>query len=145
MDRNKTHHREIVCSMISMAVYSQSSVILHLKCIFFCKLNIPSLQQTNTFQCILVTDNVQSFAIFLYADGLMQWTTADSAQGSGGVGGIPAQVGFDAGDGLNYANLPGSRTPDILNLAITTNSRANGQWIFLINSVQIPGKHTLAL
>ena len=64
--------------------------------------------QTNTFQCILATDNVQSFAIFWYADGLMQWTTGDDASrnASGGLGGIPAQVGFDAGDNLNYATVP---------------------------------------
>lgn len=58
-----------------------------------------------------------SFVIFLYADGLIQWTTGDASQGIGGLGGIPAQVGFNAGDRMNFASHPYSQTDDILNIA----------------------------
>ena len=73
--------------------------------------------QTNTFQCILVSDGFMSFVIFLYADGLIQWTTGDASEGMGGLGGIPAQVGFNAGDRTNFASHPYSQTNDILNIA----------------------------
>ena len=97
-------------------------------------LKIFDFFQTNTFQCILATDNVQSFAIFQYADGLMQWTTGDvSGNASGGLGGIPAQVGFNAGDSLNYATVPESRTNAIINISSTSNVNTPGLWVFKIN------------
>ncbi len=58
-----------------------------------------------------------SFAIFLYADGLIQWTTGDASGGSEGLGGTPAQVGFNAGDRVNFASHEYSQTEDILSIA----------------------------
>ena len=58
--------------------------------------------QTNTFQCILATNGTQSYVLFFYADGEMQWTTGDASGGTAGLGGTPAQVGFNAGNGVNY-------------------------------------------
>ena len=54
--------------------------------------------QTNTFQSVMITDGECSFVTYLYADGLIQWTTGDASGGSGGLGGTPAQAGFDAGE-----------------------------------------------
>ena len=96
-----------------------------------------SCAQTNTFQCIWATDNVQSYVIFQYADGLIQWTTGDTAGGVGGLGGTPAQVGFNAGDNVNYANVPGSRTPAIINITSTSNDLVPGQWIFSVRNAII--------
>lgn len=62
--------------------------------------------QTNTFQCVLVSDSQLSFVIFLYADGLIQWTTGDASGGMNGLGGTEAQVGFNAGDGIRFASVP---------------------------------------
>ena len=93
--------------------------------------------QTNTFQCILITNGRRSFAIFLYADGEIQWTTGDASEGSGGFGGIPAQVGFNAGDGERFANVTGSQTADIVNISSTTNANTPGVWIFRIDKEQI--------
>ena len=45
----------------------------------------------------MATNGVNSFVIFLYADGEIQWTTGDASGGTGGLGGTPAQVGFNAG------------------------------------------------
>ena len=73
--------------------------------------------QTNTFQCILVSDGFMSFAIFLYADGFIQWTTGDASQGTNGLGGTQAQIGFNAGDRVNFASHPYSQTADVINIA----------------------------
>jgi len=92
---------------------------------------------TNTFQCILVTNGRRSFAIFLYANGLIQWTTGDASGGSGGFGGTPAQVGFNAGDGERFASVPGSQTSDIVNIDSTSNVDRRGVWIFRIDEEEI--------
>lgn len=38
----------------------------------------------------------------------LEWTTGDASGGAGGLGGTPAQAGFDAGDGSHFYSLPGS-------------------------------------
>ena len=51
-----------------------------------------SLYKTNTFQLVLATDEVFTYAIFNYLD--IQWTTHTEANGdtTGGEGGTPAFV-----------------------------------------------------
>ncbi|XP_018331597.1 protein mesh isoform X2 [Agrilus planipennis] len=58
-----------------------------------------SLTTTNTFQMILATDEVFTYAIFNYLD--LQWSSHTEAGGDTlrGEGGIPAFVGFNAGNG----------------------------------------------
>ncbi|MBI5548676.1 MAG: hypothetical protein HY901_32745, partial [Deltaproteobacteria bacterium] len=41
------------------------------------------------------------------------WTTGDASGGTNGFGGTAAQVGFDAGDSLNYVQIAGSMTSTI--------------------------------
>ncbi|KAL5464049.1 hypothetical protein EMCRGX_G033006 [Ephydatia muelleri] len=77
--------------------------------------------KTNTFQAILATSNARSYALLQYADGLIQWPSSG------------AQVGFNAGNNLNYVNVPGSRTPYILNITSNSNVGVRGQWVFSIN------------
>ena len=86
--------------------------------------------QTNTFQCVLISDGVCSFVTYLYADGLIQWTTGDASDGEGGLGGTPAQAGFDAGDQTRSFSIPGSRMDAIINIDTTTNVDVPGQWTF---------------
>ena len=110
------------------------------------------LLQTNTFQCVLATDGTNSFVIFLYDD--IQWTTAEprplSSSGSGnrlsGSGHsellsdtFPAQVGFNAGDGVSFATIPGSRTEAVLNLTSTSNVDVPGLWIYRVDSTVVSG------
>ena len=58
-----------------------------------------------------------SYVIFLYADGLIQWTTGDDSGGVNGLGGTQAQVGFNAGDDeMRFFNHPDSRTANIINI-----------------------------
>ena len=84
--------------------------------------------QTNTFQCILATSLTESFVIFLYADGEIQWTTG----GSNGLGGIEALAGINAGDGVNHITIPGSLTPSIINITQTSNVGIPGVWMFQV-------------
>jgi len=79
----------------------------------------------NSFQAVLTTDGSRSFSVFLYPQGGVEWIQT----GTGGY----TQVGFNKGDGENYFNLPGSRTPDIANLAQTSNVDYRGMWIFRVD------------
>ena len=65
-------------------------------------------------------------------DGLIQWPSSG------------AQVGFNAEDNINYVNVPGSRTPNILNIAQMSNVGIEGQWVFQVNQSHIQqGKKVL--
>jgi len=69
----------------------------------------------NTFQIVIVSDGFENaFAGFYY--GNLAWTTGDSSDGIDGLGGTPAQMGFDAGDNTNFMSHKWSRTADILKL-----------------------------
>ena len=93
--------------------------------------------QTNTFQCVLVSDGLFSFVIFLYAEGLIQWTTGDASGGTNGLGGTPAQVGFNSGN-RQYASVQRSRTPDIVNIDDDIgNTGVKGVWVFRVDDEDI--------
>lgn len=93
--------------------------------------------QLNTFQCVLATDGRSSFAIFHYVRGGIQWTTGDASLGFNGLGGIPAQVGFNAGDNVQFASIPGSRTDDIINIDERSNVLRNGVFIFQVDGISV--------
>jgi len=86
---------------------------------------------------VLATNGLQSFVTFLYADGEIQWTTGDASSGLNGLGGIPAQVGFNAGDGVRYAAIPQSRTNAIINITHTSNIDVPGVWVFRIDEEDV--------
>ncbi|XP_063420882.1 sushi domain-containing protein 2-like [Mytilus trossulus] len=90
-----------------------------------------------TFQCVLVTNGRHSFTIFLY--NKIEWTTGTASNGdsTSGLGGIPAQVGFDAGDGLNYYAIDASRTSNIINVTQMSNIDFPGKLIFRVDSTSI--------
>lgn len=92
-----------------------------------------SFAQSNTFQCILATDSVNSYAILKYADGLIQWTSGDNQSP---LGNKEAQVGFNSGDGVN-ASVPGSLTAAIKNISSKSNIGVPGQWVAMISSSPI--------
>jgi len=98
----------------------------------YCQFLISSLQ-TNTFQCVLATDGINSFVTFLYAHERIQWTTGDFAGGEDGLGGTEALAGINAGDGVNYFTIPGSLTPDIINIDETSNVGIPGVWMLQIS------------
>ncbi|XP_015173386.1 PREDICTED: protein mesh isoform X1 [Polistes dominula] len=89
-----------------------------------------ALYKTNTFQMVLATDEVFTYAIFNYLD--IQWSAHTSAGGdsSGGEGGVPAFIGFNAGNGTqSYEYKPYSQTSTVRDL--TGRGWANG----------FPGRH----
>lgn len=64
--------------------------------------------KTNTFQLILSDGNdpfigVGNNVAFCYED--MQWTTGDASSGSNGFGGIPATVGSNRGNGIDFVQF----------------------------------------
>ena len=95
------------------------------------------LSQNNTFQCVLVTDEVRSFTLFHYADGQIRWTTGTASGGRDGVGGTEAQVGFNAGDGVRFFSVPGSQTSDIINIDTTSNVGVAGVWVFRVDAEEM--------
>ncbi|MBN1773420.1 MAG: hypothetical protein JXB32_19315, partial [Deltaproteobacteria bacterium] len=64
-----------------------------------------------------------------------EWTTGDASSGSGGFGGFAAQVGFDAGDSVNYVEVPGSRGGSIHTICCgDSNVGEPGIWRWQIRS-----------
>nr|MDQ3033265.1 hypothetical protein [Myxococcota bacterium] len=63
-----------------------------------------------------------------------EWTTGDASGGSGGLGGFPAQAGFDAGDSTTSHVLPGARTAAVLTYCTTSNVGVAGVWRFQIRA-----------
>ena len=86
--------------------------------------------QVNTFQCVLATNEFESFVFFLYNDGGIQWTTGDDSGGTNGLGGHEAVVGISAGDGDNFVMIPESGSPCILNIDKMSNVGIPGVWMF---------------
>ena len=76
--------------------------------------------QTNTFQCVLATSATASFVMFLYADGRIQWSRN-------------ALAGINAGNGINYTTIPGSRTSSIIGISQTSNVGILGIWMFKVD------------
>lgn len=103
----------------------------------------------NDFQLVLTrrndTDQVDQLAgnfdiEFRY--NRLEWTTGSASGGSNGLGGIPAQAGYDAGrvidpNGDNAFTLPGSRTGDVLDLVDSSNTGTDGLWRFSIRNGEI--------
>lgn len=98
----------------------------------------------NNFQLVLqkapgTTDG--SFSAEFRYDRL-QWTTGSASGGVNGLGGVPAQAGYDAGDNVNYETLPGSLSYDVLNLVNLSNvsTATTGLWRFSFNNGALPGQ-----
>lgn len=97
---------------------------------------------TNTFQLVLIdradTGEGNFDVEFRYEE--INWTTGDASEGENGLGGIPAQAGYDAGDGVNFFTLPGSREDKVVNLdTADSNTSTAGIWKFAIRDGQLPG------
>lgn len=103
-----------------------------------------SNDKLNNFQLVLQKSSVGDVGSFTaeFRYQQLQWTTGDASDGSQGLGGTPAQAGYDAGDTINYFTLPGSRTADVLNLVNTSNVSAEtpGLWRFSFNNGALPGQ-----
>ena len=97
--------------------------------------------QTNTFQCILASDGSQSYVIFLYADGLIQWTTGSDSGGSNGLGGTPANVGLTSGNGVDFISHEYSFTSQVINIAnarVPDSVMVNGMLVYRVDGSPDP-------
>jgi len=91
---------------------------------------------TNTFQLVLIDRGDQGLGDFdvefRYED--INWTSGSASSG------IPAQAGYDAGDGTNFYTVPGSRTEAIADIDIAnSNTDTAGIWRFAIREGVLPG------
>ena len=67
----------------------------------------------------------QTFVIYLYADGLMQWSRDGDTI-----------VGYNAGDGgLTFYRIPGSLSKDIIEIVNRTNVGYPGLWVFRVDQI----------
>jgi alpha-tectorin len=90
----------------------------------------------NSFQAALTTNGENSFVIFYY--NKIQWTTGQASNGTvDGLGGTPAQVGFDAGDGENRYMLDVSCTTDVINVNQRSNIGVPGEFVFQVDGPNI--------
>ena len=83
------------------------------------------------FQTILTSDGVNSFVIFLYdrLDFIAGGTDCNAF----------AQIGFNAGDGVNSFTIPSSSTADISKIALTqSNVNIPGMWMFSVAGAVFP-------
>ncbi len=97
---------------------------------------------TNTFQLVLIDRDdtgAGNFDVeFRYED--INWTTGNASGGQGGLGGTPAQAGYDSGDGVNFFIVPGSQTSDVVNLdTADSNTDTAGIWTFSVRDGELPG------
>ena len=71
-----------------------------------CPYSLSKCNQSNTFQAILASDNLnKTFAIFKYKQ--LSWTSFDDS--------LNAVVGYSAGDRNTFYEIEGSRTVNIKN------------------------------
>ena len=68
---------------------------------------------------------------------MIEWTTGDDT-GMNGLGGREAQVGYDAGDGVNYHSIFVSGTPEVINITSTSNVGTGGVWAFRLDREEEP-------
>ncbi|XP_054854871.1 IgGFc-binding protein-like [Eublepharis macularius] len=94
--------------------------------------------KVNTFQAVLTSNGDRSFVMLHYRD--IQWISGKASGGDAftGLGGTPAQAGFNTGDAKNYFNIPGSWTPSIVNVSSTSNVMDPGRWVFQVDVFAVP-------
>ncbi|MCX6855567.1 MAG: cadherin-like beta sandwich domain-containing protein [Verrucomicrobia bacterium] len=75
------------------------------------------VDKLNTFQLVVASHGVESYVLFYYPQNGINWLLGDLN--------TPTQlpsVGYDAGDGVNYHNMPGSRTNLVADLPAMSNT-----------------------
>ena len=92
----------------------------------------------DAFQLQLVSHGTSATGINLIYQAV-QWTTGSASGGSNGLGGQVARVGFSAGDGVHYYELPASANQAaLLALPSTTgNTGIVGEWQFFTDDTGI--------
>ena len=98
-----------------------------------------SANKLNSFQLVLTERSDTGLGNFdvEFRYNRLEWTTGNASGGSNGLGGTPAQVGFDAGDSKNYFAHPDSRTHQVLDLVNSSNVGIDGVWRFRLREGEV--------
>lgn len=89
--------------------------------------------QTNTFQCVLATDGVRSFALLFYLDEGIQW--GEGAQI--GLDGVSSPLGISSTFVPLSFSLPGALTNDSVNIELTENTGIAGKYAFRLDTATV--------
>ncbi|RYY02296.1 MAG: choice-of-anchor A family protein [Gammaproteobacteria bacterium] len=91
-----------------------------------------AINKINSFQLVLTDrqDTGEGNIDVEFRYNRLEWTTGSASGGTNGLGGTPAQVGFDAGDRENFFAHPDSRTEKVLELIESSNVGIPGVWRF---------------
>ena len=91
--------------------------------------------ETNTHQAVLMTDGLMSFVCFLYEN--IEWSTSiphiDNENAT-----IPAQIGFNAGDGNRSFTVPGGLTPATYYMGKMSNVGRPGLFVYQVDGEFTP-------
>ncbi|CAD6187941.1 unnamed protein product [Caenorhabditis auriculariae] len=97
----------------------------------------------NTFQLVIASDEIRTFAIFNYAR--LNWTSSNEAGGLNGFGGKQAAMaGFNGGNGTGWYPLPYSGHGRLWKLGYFSNVLTPGRWIHRVDELIIPAGCTNA-
>ncbi|TKR68245.1 hypothetical protein L596_024251 [Steinernema carpocapsae] len=97
----------------------------------------------NTFQVVIATDEIRTFAIYNYAR--LNWTSSNQAGGLNGFGGKQAAMaGFNGGNGTGWYPLPYSGHGRIWKLGYFSNVLTPGRWVHRVDEVIVPAGCTNA-
>jgi hypothetical protein len=88
------------------------------------------VDKLNDFTLYIEDDPLGDLICFDYRN--MEWTTGDASNGTNGFGGTGADIGFDAGDGVNFISL--GRPDDATSIAAFANRRE----IFVLGPGGVP-------
>uniref|UniRef100_A0A5S6QIF4 Sushi domain-containing protein n=1 Tax=Trichuris muris TaxID=70415 RepID=A0A5S6QIF4_TRIMR len=92
----------------------------------------------NTFQLVLATDEIRSYAIFNYAS--LNWTSSTDAGSLRGRGGYQSSIaGFNGGNGTGFTPLPYSARGEIFKLATYSSVDLPGRWMYRVDEQIIAG------
>jgi outer membrane protein OmpA-like peptidoglycan-associated protein len=99
-----------------------------------------NIDLANTFQLILTDrpDRAEGDIDVEFRYARCEWHTADPAGAAADP--PPAQVGFDAGDDINFHSIPESMTDDVLDVCDGPSPLSRGIWRFEIREGQV-GEH----
>ena len=75
-----------------------------------------------------------NYVIYQYADDEIQWITGSSSDGTDGLGGKAALVGYNAGDCIRYKTVCESMTTE--NITTTSNIGIPGVYVFKVDGTE---------
>jgi receptor-type tyrosine-protein phosphatase Q/CUB/sushi domain-containing protein len=102
--------------------------------------NYSNIHKNNTFQCILASDGDTSYVLFLFPENGINWYSGDATcNGIDGVGGVPAIVGINKGDGVIFHITNLSSTENVIYVEDYTNVNKPGLYMWRVTDSKEDG------